>query len=90
MEDFFHLNRQMNKVSLAIVHVVVKEPQPLRRIEKCKIGHFQREQLLIFTRIHGRIRHQRPPALPTGLGYLVDTKLAITWRGGSRLRADSD
>src|SRR5437588_10759668 len=45
MEDFFHLNRQMNNMSLAIVNVVVNEPQTLRRIEKCKMGNIQRQQL---------------------------------------------
>src|SRR5258708_30544579 len=79
----------MDHVSLAIVHIVVNEPQTLRRIEKRKIAHFQREQLLIFARIQGRIHYQYPIALPTSLGYLVDTKLAITQRGSSPLRTDS-
>src|SRR5215472_15644207 len=80
----------MNNVSLAIMHVVVNESQALNRGEKCKITHFQREQLLIITRMQGRIQHQRPKALLTGLGYLVDTELAITRRGRCRLRTDGD
>src|SRR5689334_3117641 len=90
LEGFFHLHRQMDNVSLAIVHVVVNEPQTLNRGEKRKITHFQREQPLILARIEGCIHQQRPKALLTGLGYLVDTELAITWRGRSRPRANSD
>src|SRR5437660_1672345 len=80
----------MDHVSLAIVHVVINEPQALNRSEKRKITHFQREQLLIFAGIQGRIQQQRPVALLTGLSYLVDTELAITGRGRSRLCANSD
>src|SRR5215469_7457210 len=75
----------MDHVSLAIVHVVVNEPQALNRSEKRKITHFQREQLLIFARVQGRIQYQRPETLPTGLSYLIDTELPVTWRGRSSL-----